>query len=853
MAARWLGLSSLIRTGVVSLIVLTLVYDGTADKRPSSNPPQERRQSDFLSTARSDEIGRIERKLKRLEEEDEDEDQRYDDPAEAQEYFLLKRLPVGQTVLPVEKYLKALERMERMPQYSTAWGLSLPSRREMKFFSYRTALQALGTWEPLGPGNIGGRTRALLIDPEDPNTMYAAGVAGGVWKTTNAGKAWTPLTDMIANLAISSMAMDPTNSSVIYAGTGEGYFNSDSIRGAGIFKTTDGGASWVQLASTNNSNFYYVNDIVVSPNDPERVYAATRAGVWRSSDDGATWIQVLDPKVRGGCLDLAIRIDQGTDYLFTSCGTLEQATVYRNTQAEAGGHWIPVLSDAGMGRTTLAIAPSDPDIIYAVAASIVSGTYRNGLHAVFRSNSSGDPGTWSAPVRNTDPTKLNTVLLSNPVYAFLSDCGFGAAQFLNQGWYDLAVAVDPVDPERIWVGGVDLFRSDDGGVNWGMASHWWADAINSRFVHADQHVIVFHPQYNGTTNKTLFVANDGGIFRTDNARAAVATGPGAPCSTDNGRVFWRSLNNGYGVTQFYHGVAYPDGNRYLGGAQDNGTVRGMDQSGLNGWTEIMGGDGGYVAVDPTDPQIIYAETQRGNIQRSTDGGISFDSATAGINDSDVLFITPFIMDPSNSQRLWTGGRFLWRTTSGAIYWTQASTRLPGPGVSAIAVAPTNPNNVMAGTSDGYIVWTTIGLTSNSTTIWSFTEPRTGFVSWITFDPTNANIAYATYSTFGGSHVWKSTNGGVTWKGIDGSGDTGIPDIPVHSIVVDPFNPSRLYVGTDLGVFVSTDSGATWAVENTGFANAVTEALALTTANATTTLFAFTHGRGAWRVTVSGGK
>ncbi|MBI3950140.1 MAG: hypothetical protein HY314_06770 [Acidobacteria bacterium] len=791
--------------------------------------------------------------LERKRHSEEEELARYDKPAEAQEYFLLKRLPVGTRTLPVEKYLQALEHMKRMPQYSTALGLSLPSRNEMPLFSSWAASHVLGTWEPLGPGNIGGRTRALLIDPVNPDIMYAAGVAGGVWKTTDGGGLWAPLADLMANLAVSSMAMSPADSNIIYAGTGEGYFNGGSVRGAGVFKTGDGGANWTRLESTNNSNFYFVNDLVVSPNDPQRIYAATRSGVWRSSDGGATWTQALNTGVRGGCLDLAIRTDQATDYLFASCGTFEQATVYRNTEAEANGGWIAVLSESGMGRTALAIAPSDQTVIYAVASSIQSGTYRYGLYAVFRSWSGGDPETWTAQVRNTDSNKLNTVLLSNSVFALYEECGFGSSEFYNQGWYDLAVAVDPVDPDRVWVGGIDLFRSDDGGINWGIASHWWASEFNPRYVHADQHVIVFHPQYNGTTNRIMFVGNDGGIFRTDNARAAVATELTAPCSTASGSVFWENLNNSYGVTQFYHGAPFPDGLTYFGGTQDNGTLLGTDQSGRNGWTEIMGGDGGYVAVDPTNTNILYVEFQGGAIHKSLNGGLSFSSATTGIKDDGLLFITPFTMDPSDPQRLWTGGRFLWRTTDGAASWAQASARVACRAVSALAVAPTNPDILLAGTSDGFILRTDIGLSSTSTTVWSSVQPREGFVSSIAIDAGNPSIVYATYSTFGGTHVWRSTDGGATWAGIDGFGDTAIPDIPVHTIVIDPTDPARLYVGIDLGVFVSIDGGATWAVENTGFANVVTEALALTTSKGVATLFAFTHGRGAWRVTVGGSR
>ena len=787
----------------------------------------------------------------------------FDQPEEASEFYLLKRSPDGHSPVPVQRYLDAIERVKRMPQYSTAARTALPSLRELQVASIEP--NALGTWTPLGPGNIGGRTRALLINPTDPSVMYAAGVAGGVWKSTNAGRSWAALGDLLPNIAFNSLAFDPSNTQVIYAGTGEGFFNSDSARGAGIFKTTDGGTSWTFLAGTATSDFYFVNDIVVSPNDHLRVYAATRSGVWRSTDGGSSWTQSLNPlnaletTVNGGCLDLAIRTDQTSDYLFAACGTISQATVYRNTNAGDPVNataWTPVLTDPSLGRTTLAIAPSDQNVIYALASSIETGNYNLGLLAVFRSTSSGDGGTWEARVKNSDSTKLNTVLLSNPVVAFQSNCNSGGSNsFLNQGWYDNTIAVDPVDSNRIWAGGIDLFRSDDGGASWGLASYWWAPKTDPHYAHADQHGIFFHPQYNGTTNRVLYVTNDGGIFRTDNARAATAKGTGAPCDTDNTQIIWTSLNNDYGVTQFYHGLPYPSGLSYIGGTQDNGTLRGSDGTGSS-WSQVFGGDGGYVAVDPTAPDRVYVETTRLSLRRSENAGQSFQGVTFGINESgnNFLFINPFLMDPSVPQRLWTGGRIIWRTDDAAASWAQANTGVLGGTVSAIAVADADSNYVLAGTgrrftSDvgGFIHRTNIGLTSTATTEWPAVQPRTGFVSWLTFDPNNVNVAYATYSTFGGIHVWKSTDAGASWTGIDGAGDTGIPDVPVHTIVVDSANSQTLYLGTDIGVFVSLNGGATWARENTGFANTVVESLAIGSVGSNLNLFAFTHGRGAWRV------
>jgi photosystem II stability/assembly factor-like uncharacterized protein len=789
---------------------------------------------------------------------------RADQPDKAQEFYAMKRSPDGKSAIPVERYLTAVKQMEGMPQYSTALNRVTPSRSELKAQAAKSVKSAAQTgdvqanaatlaedWTPLGPGNIGGRTRAILIHPTQPDIMYAGGVAGGVWKTTTGGARWFPLTDTLANIAVCSLAMSPNDPNVIYAGTGEGFFNGDAVRGAGIFKTTNGGASWTRLAATAVPDFFFVNDIVVSSSNPNRVYAGTRTGIFRSLDAGATWTNVFSTAVTGGCLDLAIRTDTTADFIFATIGTFVQASILRNTDAGGAGAWQTVFTEPAMGRTTLAIAPSNQNIVYALASSVDQNSdFFLGLHGVFRSTNGGEPGSWTARVRNTDPVKLNTVLLSNPVFAFFTDCGFGPTDFFfNQGWYDNVIAVDPVNPDRVFTAGVDMFRSDDGGANWGQMGHWFADPSNPRFIHADHHVITFHPRYNGTTNQIIYAGTDGGVTRTDNALAAVTTNPLGPCSTFNGDVTWTTLNNGYAVTQFYHGAAYPDGRTYFGGTQDNGTVRGKDAVGQDSWTSLLGGDGAYVAVDPTNTDNIYGAFQNAAFVRSTDGGVTFSDATSGLNDDSFMFITPNFMDPNVPQRFWTGGRNMWRSVNGQRTWTQASAPLfpdnVGRSVGAIAISPTDPNLILAGRNDGVINRTNVGLTSDATTIWTSTRPRGGFVSWLTFDPNDPTIAYATYSSFGGAHVWKSVNGGASFTPIDGTGTNVIPDIPVHCIVVDPTNSARLFVGTDLGVFTTTDGGANWMPENDGFANTVTESLSLIG----NTLFAFTHGRGAYRVTL----
>ncbi|MGH3657798.1 MAG: hypothetical protein ACRDUA_14175, partial [Micromonosporaceae bacterium] len=497
------------------------------------------------------------------------------------------------------------------------------------------------------------------------------------------------------------------------------------------------------------------------------------------------------------------------------------------------------------------------DTVYALAASIAPGTFEHGLGAVLRSTTGGPSGSWTVRVDNTSPTELNRLLLTNPPFA--QGCPFfGSAAYYNQGWYDNVIAVDPADPNRVWTGGIDLFRSDDGGANFGLASYWYKDVADQRYAHADQHAIAFHPGYNGTTNKTMFVGNDGGIFKTTDARAATATGPTASCdATPASATVWSNLNNGYQVTQFYDGIPYPNGTSYFGGTQDNGTILGSDAGGPDAWDEIFGGDGGYVAQDPTNTNVMFLETTGLSLRKSTNGPAGpFSLATSGIaeDSSNFLFIAPFHMARANPQVLFNGGWFIWRTTNQAGSWQQASAITPGSGsISALTTFPGDANRALVGMSDGYILRSTSALTTDSSTSWDNLRPRTGHVSSLMFHPTNNQVAYATYSTFGGgAHLWRTTDGGATWSARDGSGGTALPDIPAHSLAINPDNPAHLYLGTDLGVFVSLDEGLTWARENAGYANVATEKLVINTVAGVNTLFAFSHGRSAYKVQLASG-
>lgn len=779
---------------------------------------------------------------------------RDDQPAEAERFFLQKRLPAGETRLPIDRYFAARDRMRAMRQHAAHTGTTVASRAEMG--AAAAAAEAASGWTNIGPGNVGGRTLALLIDPNDAATIYAGTADGGIWKTTDTGASWAPIGDMLPSLAVSTLIMDPNSSSTLYAGTGEGAFNGDAAQGAGVFQSLDAGNTWNQMPGTGTQDFYYVNKLVLSPASGH-LYAATWTGVWRYNPAAGAWAQLLKPGTFLGCFDLVLQVDaSGNDTLLAACGSFEQGALFRNAQAQVrGSSWDVVLTNPAMGRTSLAVAPSNPSVIYAVVTSIANGPhqgYNEGLLGVWRSTQNGVAGSWQARLVNTSKNLVSTLLFTNPVYAVLPQCGFGPfPEYFTQGWYDTVIAVDPTNSDRVWVGGIDLFRSDDGGQTFGAASYWWVQP-DPPYNHADQHALAFPPGYDGAANQTLFIGNDGGVFVTQNSLAQTASGnPAVLCNDVNSKVVFQNLNNGYTTTQFYDGTVFPDNSAYFGGTQDNGTVGGTDQAGPNAWGTLIGGDGGFVAVDPTDTDVLYGENTGLSIQKSIDGGKSFNFASGGIADFNFLFIAPFILDPSNHLRLYAGGAYLWRTSNGAGNWSRASARIAGPlnsSISAIAVSPVTPGQALMGTDTGVIHYSSSATTSGGNTHWPWSQPRTGYVSWLAFDPTNAQVGYATYSTFGGTHVWKTTDGGAHWTGIDGTGAGAFPDLPANSVVVDPVT-GYIYVATDMGVFVTTDGGASWAPELTGFPDTVIDALVMHVDPTGRTLYAFTHGRGAWRVSL----
>jgi photosystem II stability/assembly factor-like uncharacterized protein len=677
-------------------------------------------------------------------------------------------------------------------------------------------------WTALGPGNIGGRIRSIVIDPRDSKRLWAGSVGGGVWQSRDSGASWAPVDDLLANLAVSCMAIDRSNPNVLYAGTGEGFFNVDAIRGGGIFQTLDS-VSWKQLPATSGDDFRAVNRIAVAA-DGSYVLAATQDGVFRSSDAARqTWTRVLSG-------DIAYVACHPKDASRAIAADLQSGQAY--VSIEAGTTWAGAIhAGTWSNRVELAYAAADPSIVYA-SVNVNGGE-------VWRSDDGG----------RSYQRRANLTADGQPV-GYLG----------TQGWYGNCVwAGDRTNPNLVIVGGVNLWRSVDAGDTLIDISTWW----DARSCHADHHQIVADPNYDGTANKVVYFGNDGGIYRTNDASTV---GNDANLPRVSG---WLRLDNSFGVTQFYGGAGNAASGTIIGGAQDNGTLTFTPANGSQKWGTMFGGDGGWCASDPTDPELFYGEYVYLNICRSTDGGASADYISGQFWDGqqwtfkpvpfqipdavtqDALFIAPFVLDPNEPNRILAGGLSLWRTNDAKTANTDATGPAwasikdsAGSHTSAIAIAVGNSDLVWVGHEDGQIFMTASGTSDRP--VWQRMDNagpnglNVGrYCTRLCIDPHDSDTLYALFSGYVAGNIWKTSDGGQNWTDIGGS----LPSVPVRAIAIHPNNNSLLYLGTDVGIYASEDSGANWSAANEGPTNCSVDDLFWIG----TKLVAATHGRGMFSI------
>ncbi len=689
-------------------------------------------------------------------------------------------------------------------KYYEAYLFAKKNLKKIKGINYQ--------WEQIGPHNIGGRTLDVEFNPQNFNTIFAGAASGGIWRSYTAGvgpMAWERIETGYPVLGVSSIAISPNDSNIIFIGTGEVYnyqlaLGGEVIRttrgsyGIGILKTTDYGQTWTKSLDWSYEQQRGVNDVEIDPNNDSIIWAATTEGIFKSTDAGATWENVHQI-IMG--FDITIN-PLNSNIVFATHGNFGSAGhgIYKTT--DGGNTWTKLgsgLPATFNGKAVLSIYLPDPNIMY---ASIGNG-------------SSTGTGTWLC--QSMDGGN-NWVVVNSTDYS------------TYQGWYSHWVGVSPFNSNLVLTGGIDIFKSNNGGYTLTQKTYWylWDMGVTPPggpegppdYVHADQHSITFHPM----NPNIIYFGTDGGVFRT----------------TDAGETF-EGCNGGYQSTQFYNGFSssfnLPD--LAIGGMQDNATAI---YQGNVAWFRTIGGDGCQTGIDPNNDNILYGTYQYLSLLKSTDGGLNWSSiGPSGIESP--AFVAPFIVCRSNPNVIYAGSKKFHRTTNGGMNWTlgNSGAALDGNQILSIGVSATSTDTVYVATAPVTSRAKVFRSTDGGSTFTNITGTLPDrYPDDIAVDPNDSKTLYIVFSGFGSSHLFKSTDAGNNWIDIGSS----LPDVPSSAIAIDPNNSDILYFGNDLGVYVSTDAGQSWSDYSTGLPNGCI-VIDLSVVRATNRIRAVTHGNGVY--------
>jgi photosystem II stability/assembly factor-like uncharacterized protein len=646
-------------------------------------------------------------------------------------------------------------------------------------------IQAVGDWVSLGPttngGSYGGlgRVNCVREDPSNSSILWAGAASGGIWKSTNSGSSWTTTTDNLAVLGISDIVFNPTNSSIMYVATGDGdAYDNYSL---GVLKSTDGGASWnttgLVWTEANNAS---LSRLLINPSNPNILIAGGESGIWRTTDAGVNWSQVYSSSVR----DLELMPGNPSIVYAGKYGS-PSVPVMKSTDGGATWSDLSGLPTSGVNRTAIGVTPANANYIYA----LMSQSSGSGFYGLYRSTDAGS--TW-------------TLMSSSPNILGLNSDGSSTG---GQGWYDLCIDVSQTNANEIYCGGINLWKSTNGGTNWIYLRNFIYP------IHVDQHDLWFAPG----TNR-LYVGNDGGVYR----------------STYSGN-YWSWISSGLAITQFYRiGTSKTNANLVIGGTQDNGTK--MISTGT--WSDEYGGDGMECIIDHSNANVMYGELYYGAIRKSTDGGSSWSPVTTP---SSGAWVTPFIMDATNASLIFVGYENVYKSTNGGSNWTQISS-FGGDNLTVLHSAPSNANYIYASTgkttlqrtTSGGVSWTELGLPSSKT------------LTYMAIHPTDPLKIWATFSGYDSDQkVYSSTDGGATWTNISGTGQ--LPNVPVNTIVYQKDYNNRLYIGTDVGVYCKDDNSGGWVDYSTNLPNVIVNELEIQYSSMK--LRAGTYGRGLWEAEI----
>jgi gliding motility-associated-like protein len=702
-------------------------------------------------------------------------------------------------------------------------------------------------WASAGPStspggyNGIGRINCIAFHPTNPNIFWVGTPAGGIWKTTDGGSSWqnSPYEFQYQSLGVSDIAVNPINPNIIYIATGDGDLGSlSSLTGGafgdtksiGVLKSTDGGTTWSTTGMTwALTDAKTIRRLIINPVNPSILIAATSDGIWRTTDAGLNWFR-MSSTVGYHFMDVEFKPNDPS-VLYASTFIYPNCTVNLFRSTNGGIDWVIRATIDSAYRANIAVTPAWPELVDVLVAQCDDGvgslSNDRGLRGLwFSSNSGGSFDKYYSPLPSQGGCGTAGII-NNTGGNLLSS--YGPVRCGGQGEYDLAYAINPNNSNEKWIGGVNSWKSVDGGTSWTLKNHWLEGLYSVDTVHADKHFIAYHP----LLPNVVYECNDGGLYKT----------------TDGGTT-WQDLTNGIVSSQIYRiGVAQTQSSGVITGLQDNGSK----ELNNNNWFERTGGDGMSCAIDQSDPSIQYTSTQNGgSLNRTTDGWITNQNRAPSINlllpneqkdgNPTGAWVTPFSIDASNPQTIYTAYKRLYRSNSrgNAGTWQPISPVLTSDHIRHISVAPSNSSVIYVAsldslyrTLDAGATWSNIAIISSNTTFSNFTG--------IAVSPTDPLTLYVTVGGYTSNiKVFKSVNSGASWSNISGS----LPNVPVNCITYQNGTNEALYIGTDVGVFYRNPALGDWIPYQQGLPHVVVTDLEISYFD--NKLWAGTFGRGLWK-------
>lgn len=675
-----------------------------------------------------------------------------------------------------------------------------------------------GNWVGLGPSTSPGgyeglgRVNCFAFDPVNANTIWVGTPAGGLWKTIDGGITWATSTDNLPVLGISSIIIDPSNTNTMYVATGDGegaYAITDigatspgDTKSVGILKSTNGGATW----NTTGMNWAIQNaklirKLIINPTNTSVLFVAASDGIYRTTDGGANWTNQRP----GYFMDVLYKPGDTTTIYATSFPDTAQVFV----STDGGNNWTQTTTFGNAGRIALAVTPAAPNTVMAFACRSSEN-----LHGIYKSTNSG-----ASFIGLYDSTQAN-------IMGYNYD---GSDLTAGQGKYDLCLAISPTNPNIVYAGSINMWRSNNGGSSWYCVNMWSGNDANAvadtvPAIHADKHFLGFSP----VNTNMLYHGCDGGAYKSD-------------VTVTSGKVF-TDITNGMVISENYRiSVSQSSPKLVLSGLQDNGTKK------FNGttWTYATGGDGMECLIDYSDTTYMYATYTNGQLYLNTDGFTTSNTTTISSNIPGTpqgAWVTPYVINPLRPQTLFAGYNDVYKTTDRGTTWTAISSNIAGGSkLNSLAVAPTDSNTLYAAT------WASMWVTTNGGINWTDISAKvaaaiTGSykISSITVSHKNPQVVYVTSGGYSaGDKVLMSVDGGNTFTNISGT----LPNVSITSIVNDKNTPGGLYIGTETGVFYRDSTLTDWIAYNTGLPNVTIGELEIQ--YSASRLVAGTYGRGLW--------